>query len=574
MDTIMIKELLKHHWPAVALAFVASVIVLAPNVMLWSEPQFHGIEMMMLDAENHYLARITEVSQGHVTASDTFFSNKSLPYATPPLGEEIIALFGKIIHVEPARAAIVSKPISIFLIVLLIYAFSFALSGSRVASLLAAAVPIFGYNLIAFSPAPFLELLRGSPSGGPFLFFSRLVNPSISGIFLFGALYLIFREFFQREQTSWWRAGIIGLLVGATVYITPFAYTFLGLVLLLSFAWFLARRNYVRASYIFLAGTVGLLATVPFLINYAALSALPGYAHLSQFLGLVHHREIILGALVPLMILVVALAWPKEFSKPGKTFFLILSAALVCVLNQQLVTGSYIQPGHYHWYLTKPLAGVLAGLFVGYGIQRFLPIRARVPVTALLLAVLVYNSMGFLSPWYASTRANALSQQDYGPLMAYLNTIDSSQVVWTDGDTSDFIPIYTADDAPNSINAGSYPLPESFFENRLYLEYRLRGVTPKNFEGVIRSEAHHVGDRLWGVWLREQFGDPSAVPEEEFGKLSQGYAAFYALPWNKALETLDITLVVARTADLSQYAPLPLLKEQARVGDFVIYKPI
>ncbi len=570
----MIKQLLTYHWSALVLACIAAVIVFAPNVMLWREPQFHGIEMMMLDAENHYLARITEVSQGHATASDTFFSDKSLPYATPPLGEELIAMFGKLVHLEPARAAIVSKPISIFFVVLLIYALSFALSGSRIASLLATAIPVLGYNLIAFSPAPFFDLLRGSPWGGPFLFFSRLVNPSISGIFLFGALYLIFREFFQREQARWWMAGAIGWLVGLTTYITPFAYTFLGLVLLLSFAWFLTRRDYARAGFVFFAGTIGLLATIPFLLNYIALAALPGYAHLSQFLGLVHHRTIILGVLVPLMIVVVALLWPKEFSRPGRSFFLILSAALVCVLNQQLITGSYIQPGHYHWYLTKPLAGILAGLFIGYGIQRFLPVRARVPATALILAVLVYNSMGFLSPWYASTRANALSQQDYGPLVAYLNTIDSPQVVWADGDTSDFIPIYTADDAPNSVNIGSYPLPESFFENRLYLEYRLRGVTPKNFESVIRSEAHHVGDRLWGVWLREQFGDPSAVPEEEFTKLSQGYAAFYALPWNKALDILGITLVVARTKDGGQYAAVPVLKEQVRVGDFIVYKPI
>ncbi|MBY0472768.1 hypothetical protein K2Q00_00570 [Patescibacteria group bacterium] len=579
MGTTM-KLLVKEHWAALTLALVAALIVLAPNLMLWREPEFKGIEMMMHDAENHYLARIVEVSEGHSTAGNTFLPNKNIPYATPPLGEDIIALFAKAIHVEPARAAIISKSVSVFIITILIYALAFALSGSRIASLLAAAVPMFGYNLIAFSPAPFLDLLRGSPSGGPFVFFSRLVNPSIAGIFMFASLLRMFREFFQsatadgHEKAVLWKTIVIGLLVGATLYITPFTYTFLGLVMVLSFGWFLIQRKYEHASYIFLSGTVGLLAAVPFLFNYMALSALPGYEHLSQFLGLVHRREFILGALLPLIALVVGFLWPKGFSKPGKVFFLIISAALLCVLNQQMLTGSYLQPGHYHWYLTKPLAGVLAGLFAGYLIERFVAIRFRPALTAALLLVLVYNSMGFLAPWYQSTRANALSQQKYGPLVAYLNTIEAPQVVWTDEYSSDFIPIYTHDDAPNSVNAGSYPIPQTFFENRLFLEYRLKGIVPKDFENTIRTEAHHVGDRLWGLWLREKFGDPSAVPEEEFGKLSQGYAAFYALPWAKAFDLLDITLVVSQTGEVGEYSRIPVLKEQARVGDFVIYRRI
>lgn len=563
--------LVKKHWAALLLALVASLIVLAPNAMLWREPEFKGIEMMMLDAENHYLARVAEVSQGHVTAGNTFLPDKDIAYATPALGEGIIAFFGKAVHLEPARAAVVSKSISVFFITLLIYALAFALSGSLTASLLAAAVPVLGYNLIAFSPAPFLDLLRGSPSGGPFVFFSRLVNPSIAAIFMFASLLLMFREFFQRERTTLLSVTIVGLLVGLTLYVTPFTYTFLGLVIFLSLLWFLMQKKYEKASYVFLSGTVGLLVAIPFLINYMALSALPGYEHLSQFLGLVHRREFILGSLLPLMALTAGFLWPKQFSKPGKAFFLILCAALLLVLNQQLLTGSYLQPGHYHWYLTKPIAGIIAGLFAGYLVERFVPIRVRIPATAVLVALLVYNSMGFLAPWYQSTRANALSQQSYGPLVEYLNTTQARQVVWTDEYSSDFIPIYTHHDAPNSINVGSYPIPQTFFEERLFLEYRLRGVLPKDFETLIRAESHHVGDRLWGLWLREKFGDPSAVPEEEFGKLSQGYAAFYALPWSKAFDALGITLVVSRIGDVGEYSKVPALQEQARVGDFVIF---
>lgn len=580
MDQIMmhkLKTLVQTHWAAGALAFVVALIVLTPNYLLWKDAHFQGMEMMMLDAENHYLARIAEVSQGHSMASNTFLANKNIPYATPPLGEVIIAWFGKIIHQEPARAAVLSTPLSVFAITLLIYVFAFALSRHRSASLLAAAVPMLGYNLIGLSPEPFLSFLHGSPSGGPFIFFSRLVNPSISGIILFAVLLLVYREFFERERSTWWKVVLAGVLIGISLYITPFTYTFLGLVVLLTFVWFLVRREYTHAFPVFVCGTVALLVSIPFFINYSALVAVPGYEHLGQFLGIVHRREFILGALLPLMVFASGVLWPKQFHTSGRTFFLILCGALLVVLNQQLITGTLLQPGHYHWYITKPLAGILGGLLVGYWIERFVPEKfsvARSVLVVLLLAALAYNSMGFLAPWFESTRANAYRQQSYGPLVEYLKTIPAQQEVWADEETSDFIPIYTVHDVPNSINVGSYPIPESFFEDRLFLEYRLRGILPKEFETTIRAEAHHVGDRLWGLWLREQFGDPSAVPEEEFKKLSQGYAAFYMLPWHEAFSTLGITLVVARTQDAPAYSKIRALKEQARVGDFVIFNRI
>lgn len=564
--------LTRKHVVALALAVVASLVVLTPNVLLWTDPEFKGIEMMMLDAENHYLARIAEVTEGNLRAGNTFLPDKDLSYATPPLGEMSIALFGKVFNMEPARGATVSKSISVFFIVLLVYALTFALSSSRIASLLSAGFVMFGNNLIGFSPKPFLDLISGSPSGGPFVFFSRLVNPSISGLLLFCALYLMYREFFLRDKTTWVRASLVGVLVGLSLYVTPFIYTFLGLIILVAFILLLVRRKYAHAIYVFSSGVVGLLLSIPFLINYIALTKLGGYENLTRFLGLIERREFVLGALLPLLVIVVAFLWPKAFPKAGKTFLLVVFVALFISLNQQLITGTYLQPGHYHWYITKPLAGIIAGLFVGNVLERFLSLRLRISAVALILGVVIYNSMGFLSPWYESTKAVALQAQSNGPLVEYLDTISTPQVIWTDGDTSDYIPIYTVHHAPNSVNLGSYPIPATFFDNRLYLEYRLRGVSPEAFESVIRAESHHVGDRLWGLWLREQFGDPSAVPEEEFLRLSFGYTAFSGLLWSEAFNTLGITHVVARTGESEVYAKIPSLTESARVGDFVVYE--
>lgn len=569
----------KEHWAALALALVASAITIAPHLILWNDPGYRGIEMMMLDAENHYLARIHEVYEGHPAISSTFLPIKTGvkegPYATPPLGEIVIATFGKLFGLNAARAAVVSKPLSVFGITLLIYALALALSRSRIAALVAAAFTVFGYNLIGLSFAPFADLVKGSPTGGPFLIFSRLVNPSISGIFFFGALVLMFRLLFERgecEQTRWWQIGLLGVLIGSSLYVSPFVYSFLGTFLFVAWVWFLMRREGLRARTAFFAGIIALACSVPFALNYVALHALPEYETVARYLGIVSRRAFVLGSLLPLLAALVACAWPRMFPRAGRTFLLLACAAVFLVVNQQIITGVSIQLGHYHWYITKPLAGIIAGLFIGNLIERFVPARFKHGVVVLILCILIYNSMGFIAPWYADTKRAALDTQAYAPLVEYLSTISASQVVWTDETTADFVSVYTAHGSPNSINLGSYPIPQSFFDNRLFLEYRLRGVAPTDFEGTIRNEANHVSGRLWGLWLRELKNDPTAIPEEEFQRLAADYAAFHKKTWRDAFSALDLTLVVARTSDRAPYDAISTLRETATVGDFIIYE--
>lgn len=567
-----ILPLFRAHWAALALALIAGLITLAPHFMLWNEPGYQGIEMMQLDAENHYMARIHEVYEGYPAISNTFLSDKELPYATPPLGEIVIAVFGKAFGLDAARAAIVSKPLSLFIITLLIYALAFLLSRSRAAALIAAALPVFGYNFIGLSLAPFMDLASGSPRGGPFLIFSRLVNPSISDIFLFGALVLMLRTFFEHESAKWWKVGLLGVLIGGSLYMSPYVYSFLGILLFITWVWFLAQRDGLRARAVFVAGIIALVCSVPFALNYAALHAHPHYETFARFIGFAESRHFVLGFLLPLMAALITLMWPRDFSRRGRTFFLLACAAIFLALNQQLITGVSLHTGHYHWYITKPLAGIIAGLFVGSFIERFVPAYFKHGVVVLVLGLLIYNSMGFIAPWYAGTRKVALEDQAYGPLVEYLETRATPETIWSDVPTADFIPVYTAHNAPNSINLGAYPVPQSFLDNRFFLEYRLRGVAIEDFESTIRGEADHVSARLWGLWLRETTGDATAIPEEEFSRIASDYAVFHGKPWRDNFDALGVTMIVARTADRAAYDAIPILRETASIGDFVVYE--
>jgi hypothetical protein len=563
------------HWAGIVLACLAAAVTITPHIMLWNEPDYRGIEMMMLDAENHYMARINEVQEGFYATGNTFLADKEKSYTTPPLGEMVIGLLGKMAGLDAPRAAIISKPISVFLISILIYILAFLLSRSRIAALIAMAIPVFGYNVIAFSAGPLLSLFSGAPEGGPFLIFSRLVNPSLSNIVLFGALILILRLFLEnREKISWVYGGLLGAFIASSLYMSPYVYSFLGVLLLIAWGWFLARREYPSANTTFFAGSVAILCSVPFLVNYLGMFTMPEYETVVRTIGLIPKREFILGVLLPLMAATVVCLWPKTYPKEAKVFLLLAFLALCIVLNQQLISGSYLHPGHYHWYITKPLAGIVAGIFVGNGIVRFVPAYARTSVTLVILGILVYNSFGFLAPRYESTRATALETQGYAPLMTFLNTLDVSKQIWTDVETSHYIPIYTKHDVPNNLHVGLYLNDQSFLDNRLFLEYRLREVEPEHFEETIRREAHHVADRLWGLWLRELTGDSAAIPEEEFARLAAEYKAFSALSWDEAFDALGIKLVAVRVEDRASYDAVPIIREKARAGDFVIFERI
>ncbi len=565
-----IHRIVRDHWHALLLALVAALIVFAPNVMLWLSPEYQGVEIMMLDAENHYFARVHQVYEGDIAIRDTFLPTEKVPYATPPLGEIIVAFFGKIVGLDAARAAIVSKPLSVGAIVLLLYALAFSLSRSKPSALLAAAVPVFGYSLISLSPQPFMDLFTGNSTAGPFIFFSRLVNTSISSLFLFGGLLLIYRTLFQKLNLSWRSMLLIGILIGASLYISPYTFSFLGALLFLVFVWFVWTREYTIARYAFLAGVIALLCTIPFILNTIALHALPGYTHLAQFLGLVERREFVLGLLLPLMMITTALFWPRRFLRSGGTFLLLTCAALVLVLNQQILTGIWLHPGHYHWYITKPLAGLLAGLFAGYLIERFVSERFVRGTVVVVLAVLVYNSFGFFAPWYLRAQESISKEQRYGPLVTYLATLPEQEVVWAEAEASDFIPIYTKHGSPNSVNLGSYPISQEYFDNRIFLEYRLRGVAPKDFEKTIRLEVNHVSGWLWGLWLRELTGDPNAVPEEEYTRLVRGYAEFHKRSWDEVFDALHVTMVVAEAP--VDYSSIPALREVVTIGNFTVYE--
>jgi hypothetical protein len=119
------KDLLLKHWQAVILATIFGVIIVLPTILSiekFGPGNFKGVYPVISDDEEHYLAEIREVYDGHFSISNPYIeSYKDVPYTQPSLGAAYYAGFAKTFRVSVSAAAIVNDFILPFIVLLLFY---------------------------------------------------------------------------------------------------------------------------------------------------------------------------------------------------------------------------------------------------------------------------------------------------------------------------------------------------------------------------------------------------------------------------------------------------------------------
>ena len=153
----------KKHWIAIILAFLTGLIIISPQIALIFElgENYQGINIDKTDSENFYTAKVREVYDGHLKASNTeFYEYKNEPYLQPSLTEFILAFLAKIFFLTPAQIILVGKFIFPILLFLSIYFFSFRFTKSKLISLTVPLVIILSSRLISF-PKEILALFDG-----------------------------------------------------------------------------------------------------------------------------------------------------------------------------------------------------------------------------------------------------------------------------------------------------------------------------------------------------------------------------------------------------------------------------
>lgn len=572
MTNTRIADLCTRHRLALLSAFVLGMLVIAPQLIFMRTPAYRGIQMIGTDAEEYYVARTQEVYDGHPRLGNVFQSQKDLPYLVPGLGENIVARFGQVLAQSAVVANVSAKFFSPFLIALLVYALMYSLSASVPGALLAGALVVAG-DAVLGGPSTLIGVLTGRAPITSFLLSARPINPEVSALFLFAALLILARVFFKNRQSTWPSIAALGLLAGGALYISPFVSSFLFAVFGLSLLWFAFKKDYACVKALAASIAVGLAAIVPFLLNLLQLRQSPFYPETAIRQGLIHTHTPIVGFW--LIALIVSLfIWPRRFSAV-RPFFAIATAALAILLNQQVFTGIAIQPAHYHWYLTKPFAGMVLALFAAFLIEWLLKSKIlRGVAYGICFFVLLVSAALVQRGSYTAHYAEAVASQAYTPVFSFLQAMPSGQSVWADRTLSLYIPMYTKQDAPNNNYAEYDPIPQIFLEKRLLLEYALRKVPTADALATMQAEREDIANRLFGVHWRDQYGSYAAIPDSLLAQYADDYKESSRQSIMAQLRALGISTVVWDTQTEPSWDLMRALDEKPVYRDarFQVYQ--
>ena len=534
-----------HHYMALVLAILVGAVCAAPQVYFaLHSPQYAGITLTGQDGEEHTLARMQEMYDGHLALGNVFLPEKTTPYFAPGGGELVATALGVPFFLSAAEAEIAGKFVFPFLIVLSIYTLSYAITRSRIASLAAAAAVAFGDTLIS-GKAAWIDLLHGTSSSISFLALARPVNPEVSGLLLWLGLLLIYRIFFARTARAW-ESALFAVLLAGGLYISIYIYSFLGMTLLLTAGWLVWRREWPLVLRALCIGAAGLLGALPYAINYHALTQAAGYADSALRQGVVLSHEPVIGLWVPIILLGTLFAWPGRFAA-ARPFFFLSALALLLLSNQQILTGHELQVNHYHWYITRPLVFVVIAIYGAHLLDRFVPQRTlRHMLWIAAIAVVCANALLIQINSYRAHAPKALERQAYAPILKLLNGLPEG-AVWANRDLSLIIPIYTRYDAPNNDYMMYYLVPQPVIEKRLLLEYKLRGITPAHALSTMQAERIDIAKRLFGVYWRDQAGSYAAIPDSLLQQYAAAYKAVYAAPLAETFKSLGIGMAIKDT---------------------------
>ncbi|HYF12708.1 MAG TPA: hypothetical protein VD928_00175, partial [Candidatus Paceibacterota bacterium] len=255
-------------------------------------------------------------------------------------------------------------------------------------------------------------------------------------------------------------------------------------------------------------------------------------------------------------------------------FFIISVTVLLLLTNQHVLTGMILHPAHFHWYITKPLLGIMLGIYAAYLLHFLFKNKryVRIGATAAALFILFYTSPLLHPQWYKENPdPPVVTAQAYAPALRALKDIENTQNVWADKGFSTYVPIYTKHDASNNPLYTIYYLnPQSFYENTMFLEYRLKGETPQSILETLTKDRVTVSETLFGLYYRQLQGSSEAIPDEILSELAEKYRVFYARPYIDILRDLKITVVVAPTQQ-QVYSSIPELHPFVVAGSYTIY---
>jgi len=562
-------QILKNHKWAIFLAILTGVIVAYPQVYLrWDlGDSYQGIGLMgASDDESAWMSRVKEVQDGHPTFSSVHFKDgKNDPYLFQPLGTMIVAYSGKLFSLNINDTILLSRLFFPSLLYLIIYAFLFFFTKEKLISLSIPSVLLLAISIFN----------RGASLKPYYLLLTRPVNPAMTWIFFFGFL-LFFWLFMERKQ---WRWGILSaLMLGLSfydfLYTWTFLYAFCGVFILI----FLCQKKWqdIKKIAIVLFGSV--LIAIPYFINLYQAATYPTFGEVGARAGLMGGRELSMGILPPMLLVVFLIFFPKKW-KERYYFALALVITPFVILNQQLITEKALSPSHYHWYYHKPLA-LIFSLMIAFS---FLSWRkwqfAKKALAVFLIVISISLGIFVQSISYSASEETIVKIQKYGPVIDWLNENSKKEgVVFSNDTIANLVVTHTSLNVFYHHSAKfSLAATTERLINILFLYYRLDGVSESQAKEVFLRDRADISWAIYGIYYRDLFGEYENIPDEIILDLVRRYQESFvaATPdlFKEMLQKYEVNYLVwdKKSNPRWQFDQYPFLKKFAEIGEFSIY---
>lgn len=439
------------HWPASIVSIVIGLVLVGPFIyfIYRSGNEYKGIYMFRSDAELHYLARmnigINEWTTGNPFLEDT----EKTPSPLLTVSEIFLATPSKITGISVPNLNLIYKFLLPTICSLLVYSLFFRLINSRLWSIAGTIMIMLGSFL--FNIPDLAHLFKWENDYGQFLPFDRPVNPELSSILFFSYLHALFS--FLRDKSNK-NIYILTVLLGLSFYVYFYSFTFfltLNFVLLL---YFLYKKEFLSVKKLVISTVFGMIIGSYAIINIYNLYTHPYFSSLSK-LGDISYSNapiVSLAWLIVFGIFVITNIIVKQM--PFRGYIILLLATSFLVTNQQVITGIFLQQGHYHWYFNVPIYAIAVTFSLFYllrGKRRFFykAVALFICLLSFLQAFLVQSSS------YVKAYEQTVIDNKYASVLDWLRERPKS-VVLAEDFLSALIPVYTKNKIVWEDHAGFY----------------------------------------------------------------------------------------------------------------------
>jgi hypothetical protein len=387
-------------------------------------------------------------------------------------------------------------------------------------------------------------------------------------------LLLIYRAVERESRAS---AVGAGLLTGALVYTFLYHWTFLcaGVGVLGLVGFLIGRRAWVETALIVLAITAVL--SIPYWLNAWNAIHHANYGYLAERNGLILGRTPFLPLPYVVGSVVVILVLSRGPNLPFWFVTSFLLGGLIC-LNQQLLTGATLQPGHWQNYSLKTFLLIATAVAFGQGLtalRKKLPNAVATSWTVAGIVVLVGLGMWQQNQYYRANWSKFAAKQPLAQVMRWLNansppnavtlTNPMNAIVWSTPTQIDVLAY--------SHNYVYLPALSDALLSREEIEYRYMAAL--HFFNYSLEEAQKFLTYRQGLFLRSL----SAVPEYGGTPLSQQYARYLKERYRafrqqdplRALKRFRLDYVLVTAEEAPRLDPVGHLRRVYDDGQYVLF---